>query len=117
MGRSTPAPYGLRDTYFSLWSLTDKGAGDPAAVRATIDTASAMIRDAKGECHLFVAIGGPWDFIGVATGVSDEKIVAIQQAIRAFGTLRTDFVKTKEFSLPDFQKLIDDVKRFQTLKP
>jgi len=117
MGRSTPAPYGLRDTYFSLWSLTDKGASEPAAVRATIETASAMIRDAKGECHLYVSIGGPWDFIGVATGVTDEKIVAIQKAIQAFGTLRADFVKTKEFSLPDFSKLIDDVKHFRNLKP
>ena len=117
MGRVKTPSYGIRDAYFSLWSLTEKGASDPAAVRRTIETASAMIRDAKGECNLYVTIGGPWDLIGVATGVSDETIVAIQKAIQAFGTLRTDFVKTKEHSLPDFAKQIGEVKRFQALKP
>jgi uncharacterized protein with GYD domain len=105
-----------RDTYFSLWALTEEGAQSPAKVRATIETASAMIRRAGGTCHLYVAIGGPWEMIGVAKGVDDERIMEIQHAIRALGTVQTTFVKTKEFSLQQFQAFAENVTGLAALK-
>lgn len=107
-----------RDNYFSFWTLTEKGATDPDAVKQTIDTASAMIRAAGAECHLYVTIGGNCDFIGVAGGekLDDSKIVEIQLAIRAFGTFHTVFVKGKEYSLKQFGEFISNVNRFRTLK-
>jgi uncharacterized protein with GYD domain len=108
---------GPRDTYFSLWTLTDKGIADADALNTTIETASAMIRSIKGaECHFYVAVGGRYDYIGVATGVDDRTIVAIQRAIEAFGTLRADFIKTIELSLKDFDYYLTKVGGFRALK-
>jgi uncharacterized protein with GYD domain len=92
-----------RDVYFSLWRMTEFGAQHPQSVRSTIEKASAMIRSTNGaECHLFIPVGGPWDYIGLAWGTDDERIVQIQHAIRAAGTFETTFVKAREFSLPEF---------------
>jgi uncharacterized protein with GYD domain len=112
-------PDEIRDTYFSLWTLTEKGVSDAAALQATIRTASAMIRDAKGTCSLYVTVGSPYDLIGVAKGekLEDEKITAIQQAIKAFGTLRTDFIKAREFSLDEYASYLADVTRLRALRP
>ena len=117
MGRSILPKGTVRDTYFSLWTLTDKGINDSTALKATIETASEMIRDSKGECHFYVTIGGPCDFIGVAQGVDDTKIMAIQHAIKSFGTLRTEFIKASEFSLNDFGKYLDEIGRLHGLRP
>lgn len=92
-----------RDIYFSLWRMTELGAQNPQSVRTTIEKASAMIRSTSGaECHLFIPVGGTWDYIGLAWGIDDERIVRIQHAIRAAGTFETTFVKAREFSLSDF---------------
>jgi uncharacterized protein with GYD domain len=108
----------VRDTYFSLWTLTEEGIGDAAALEATIKTASAMIRDVGATCKLYVTVGSPYDLIGVAQGANldDTKIVAIQQAIRVFGTLRTEFIKAREFSLEDYAEYLAEVKRLRGLK-
>jgi uncharacterized protein with GYD domain len=103
-----------RDTYFSLWQLTEFGAGHPDEVRRTIQAASAMIRSQSGaECHLFIPVGGLWDFIGVAWGIDDERIVAIQQAIRSTGTFDATFVKAREFTLAEFVKFSEMVEAFR----
>jgi uncharacterized protein with GYD domain len=95
--------YERRDTYFSLFRLTEFGAQHPAEVKRTLDTASAMVRATPGaECHLFIPIGGPWDFIGLTWGTDDQRIVEIQQAVRSFGTFEETFVKTREFTLADY---------------
>ena len=70
MGAKNPSPDNLRDTYFSMWTLTEKGIADAAALEATIRTASAMIQDAGGTCKLYVTVGSPYDLIGVANGSS-----------------------------------------------
>jgi hypothetical protein len=99
-----------RDVYFSLWRMTDLGAQHPESVRQTIEKASAMIRATQGaECHLFIPVGGPWDYLGLAWGTSDERIVQIQHAIRAEGTFETTFVKGREFSLADFAAFSEGV--------
>ena len=51
-----------RDTYFSLFRLTEFGAQHPEDVKRTLETASRMIRETGGgaECHLFIPIGGPF---------------------------------------------------------
>ena len=110
------------DTYFSLWTLTEDGIRDPDALQKTIETASAMIRDAGATCKLYVSVGSAYELIGVARNaqggkLNDMHIVAIQQAIRAFGTLRTDFVKATEFLLEDFAEHVKEVKRLRDLKP
>ena len=92
-----------RDVYFSLWRITEFGARNPLLVRETIKKASAMIRATSGaECHLFITVGGHWDYIGLAWGTDDERIVQIQHAIRAAGTFDATFVKAREFSLSEF---------------
>ncbi len=107
-----------RDTYFSLWRLTQFGCQHPEEVRRTIQTASAMIRSQSGaECHLFIPIGGEWDYIGIAWGIDDERIVAIQQAIRAIGTFEATFVKAREFTLADFGRFAELVEVFKSVKP
>src|SRR5499427_10496853 len=47
-----------RDTYFSLFRLTEYGAQHPEEVKRALETASRMIRETGGEaeCHLFVPI-------------------------------------------------------------
>ena len=118
MGR--PATDRIRDTYFSMWKMTDVGLRDPQSLKATIDTASAMIRDAGGECRLYVTVGGSCDLIGVARGgekeMDDSRIVQVQHAIKAFGTLTTDFVKAREFSLADWGQHLAEVSRLRGLK-
>jgi hypothetical protein len=113
MGLRDLSTSAVRDTYFSLWTLTEKGITDPAAVQATIEAASAMIASAKAECHFYLAIGGAYDYIGVAKGaqLNDTKIVAIQHAIEAYGTLSGEFIATTEKSLKDFAAYIADVKK------
>ena len=108
----------IRDTYFSLWKMTDAGVRDPQLLKTTIDTASAMIRDAKGECRLYVTVGSGVDLIGVARGeaIDDTRIVQIQHAIKAFGTLSTEFIKAREFSLNDWGGYLTEVRRLQGLK-
>ena len=109
----------VRDYYFSLWKLTDAGRQDPAAVQRTIDTASAMIRNLGAQCSLYVAVGGAYDFIGVAYGATldDAKIVAVQKAIQAFGTLQTTFIKTQEMSLAEFGAFTTEIQRLHGLSP
>jgi len=110
----------IRDVYFSLWTLTDEGLRNSDTLDATIRTASAMIQDAGAECHFYVTVGGSCDFIGVAHGKGKEldetTIVAIQHAIKAFGTLRTEFIKAREFSLNDFTEFLKNAKRLRNLK-
>src|SRR5688572_22056484 len=109
----------IRDTYFSLWTITDAGLRDAQLLKTTIDTASAMIRDAGGECRLYVTIGGRYDLIGVARGerLDDTRIVQIQHAIKAFGTLSTEFVKGREFSRNEWTQYVTEVARLKNLKP
>lgn len=76
-----------------------------------------MIRESKGECHLYVAIGGVYDMIGVAQNVDDERIVAIQHAIQAFGTITTKFIKTKEFSLVGYEDHVKSVQQLHAIRP
>src|SRR5262249_53485093 len=106
-----------RDTYFSLFGLTEYGAQHPEEVKRALETASRMIRETGGEaeCHLFVPIGGPWDYIGITWGVDDERIVEIQQAVRAFGTFEETFVKAREFLMADFAKFIANVQKLKNL--
>jgi uncharacterized protein with GYD domain len=115
----SPVTDRVRDSYFSLWTLTEIGRRDPEAVQQTIAAASAMIRDLGGECRLYVCVGGWYDLIGVARGdaLDDTKIVQVQHAIQAFGTLHVAFVKAREFSLSDFQAYTGEVRRLQQLKP
>ena len=109
-------PTTKRDTYFSLWSVTDEGIRNVERLRATIEKASAMIREHGGECRLYVSVGGAHDMIGVAKGIDDEKIVEIQHAIQSFGTLRTTFVKTKEFSLKEYRAHIKGVNKLRAVR-
>ena len=104
------------DAYFSLWTLTEEGVRNPDRVRETLEKASVMIREVGGQCHLYLAIGGPFDMIGVATGVDDTTIVQVQHAIRAMGTLHTVFLKTKEFSRADYQQHIARVVQLGNVK-
>jgi uncharacterized protein with GYD domain len=109
-------PIGKPDTYFSLWTATEAGIRDVSKLKQTIEKASAMIRESKGTCHLYVSIGGEYDMIGVASGVDDRRIVEIQHAIKSFGTLHTTFLKTKEFSRKDFQSYIRRVDQLRNIK-
>lgn len=113
-----PAAERIRDTYFSLWKMTDAGVRDPQLLKTTIETASAMIRDAGGECRLYVTVGGSCDLIGVARGdkIDDTRIVQIQHAIKSFGTLSTDFVKAREFAVADWGQYVTEVNRLRALK-
>ena len=106
-----------RDTYFSLFRLTEYGAQHPEEVKRALETASRMIRETGGEaeCHLFVPIGGPWDYIGITWGTDDERIIEIQQAVRAFGTFEETFVKAREFLMADFAKFIANVQKLKNL--
>jgi uncharacterized protein with GYD domain len=104
------------ETYISLWTLTDAGRQDPARVRDTIERASAMIKAASGSCMLHVCVGGPYDLIGIATGVDEPTILQIQQAIQSLGTLRTTFVKTREHSLSEYRAFLAGVTNYQNVK-
>lgn len=114
--RTVTGPIEQPDTYFSLWTATDAGIRDLGKLRQTIEKASAMIRESKGTCHLYVSIGGEYDMIGVAKGVDDRRIVEIQHAIRSFGTVDTTFLKTKEFSRKDFQTYISRVNQLRNIR-
>jgi uncharacterized protein with GYD domain len=114
---AAPAHHPPRDIYFSLWTITAEGLRNPRRLQETIEAASAMIRESKGECHLHVAIGGAYDMIGVAQNVSDERIIEIQHAIQAFGTVTTIFIKTKEFSLQRYGEHIQEVIKLHSIKP
>lgn len=116
MGRTQPDK--IRDTYFSLWTMTEAGIREPQLLKTTIDQASAMIRDLGGECRLYVAVGGSYDLIGVASGerIDDTRIVQVQHAIKAYGTLQTEFVKAREFSLGEFGAYVTEVNRLRSLK-
>ncbi len=106
-----------RDTYFSLFRLTEFGAQHPEEVQRTLETASRMIREIGGEaeCHLFIPIGGPWDFIGLTWGTDDERIVQIQQAVRSFGTFEETFVKAREFTMAEYSEFVARVQEFKKL--
>lgn len=106
-----------RDTYFSLFRLTDFGARHPEEVKKALDTASRMVRETGGEaeCHLFIPIGGPWDFIGLTWGTDDQRIVEIQQAVRSFGTFEETFVKAREFTLADYNAFVGQVEKLRKL--
>jgi uncharacterized protein with GYD domain len=114
--RHVDQPIQKPDTYFSLWTATEAGIRDLSKLRQSIEKASAMIRESKGTCHLYVSIGGEYDMIGVANGVEDRRIVEIQHAIKSFGTLHTTFLKTKEFSRKDFQSYISSVNQLRNIK-
>ena len=107
-----------RDMYFSMWRMTEFGARHPQLVHDTIEKASAMIRATRGaECHLFVTVGGHWDYIGLAWGVDDERIVQIQHAIRAAGTFDATFVKGREFFLSEFAAFSKELVALTQLAP
>jgi hypothetical protein len=48
--------------------------------------------------------------------MDDSRIVQVQHAIKAFGTLTTDFVKAREFSLADWGQHLAEVSRLRGLK-
>jgi len=113
----TPADY-----YFFLWNLTEDGVRNVDALKETIRRASAMVRDLRGKCNLYVTLGGRYDLVGVAQGVDDATATKILLGVNALGaklgTIRTTtFFKARDFSVNEFDTFVDDVTRLLNLKP
>jgi uncharacterized protein with GYD domain len=110
-------PGGGKPKYFFLWTLTEEGRRRPTEVLRAIKQASAMVAASPGgECHLYVSVGGPYDMIGVLSGVDERRAIEIKQAIDALGMMETAFANTREFYLNAYQAHISRVAELVAVK-
>ncbi len=90
-----------------LSKLTDKGLADLKGAPARIDAAVKALEANGGKLICFRATMGPYDYVMVAEGPSDEAATALSMATAAQGFVTTQTLRA--FTPEEFAGLVSQL--------
>jgi uncharacterized protein with GYD domain len=89
-------------TYFFLIKHTEKGTvQSPAQKKRGINDVTKVVRQEKGQCHLYSTRGAPFDYVSVITGITPVAAVKLAAEIEKRGTVKATLMSGIElFYIP-----------------
>lgn len=91
-------------TYVILMNLTDQGIKNIQDAPARIQQAAKDLEAAGGKLLAFYTVMGPYDYVAIAEGPSDEVALAQLLALGMAGYVRT--VTLKAFTVEQFAQVL-----------
>jgi uncharacterized protein with GYD domain len=91
-------------TYVILMNLTEQGVKDVKNAPARIKETAAAVEAAGGKLLKFYVTMGPYDYVAIAEGPSDEVALAQLLGLGMAGNVRT--LTLKAFSGEEFAKVL-----------
>ncbi len=91
-------------TYVILMNLTDQGIKDIKGAPERIGNAAKNLEAAGGKLLTFYTTMGPYDYVAIAEGPSDEVAMAQLLALGMGGIVRT--ITLKAFSVEQFAAVL-----------
>ena len=88
-------------TYIILMNLTEQGIKNVKDAPARIEEATKGLQAAGGKLLAFYTVMGPYDYVAIAEGPSDEVALAQLLALGMAGNVRTTTLRaftTEEFA-------------------
>jgi uncharacterized protein with GYD domain len=88
-------------TYVILMNLTEQGVKNIKDAPARVEEAAKALEAAGGKLLAFYTVMGPYDYVAIAEGPSDEVALAQLLALGMAGNVRTTTLKaftTEEFA-------------------
>jgi uncharacterized protein with GYD domain len=91
-------------TYVILMNLTEQGVKDIKAAPERIGNAAKDLEAAGGKLLAFYTVMGPYDYVAIAEGPSDEVALAQLLALGLAGYVRTTTLKA--FTVEQFAEIL-----------
>lgn len=91
-------------TYVILMNLTDQGIKNIKDAPARIGEAAKALEAAGGKLLAFYTVMGPYDYVAIAQGPSDEVAMAQLLALGMAGNVRTTTLKA--FTVEQFAGIL-----------
>ncbi|MDD2320114.1 MAG: GYD domain-containing protein [Geobacteraceae bacterium] len=91
-------------TYVILMNLTDQGARNIKDAPARIQAVAKSLEAAGGRMLAFYHVMGPYDYVAITEGPSDELALAQLLALGMAGNVRT--TTRKAFSMEAFEDIL-----------
>ena len=88
-------------TYIVLMNLTEQGIKNIKDAPARVEETAKALEAAGGKLPAFYTVMGPYDYVAIAEGPSDEVALAQLLALGMAGNVRTTTLKaftTEEFA-------------------
>ncbi|MGD2105546.1 MAG: GYD domain-containing protein [Anaerolineae bacterium] len=92
-------------TYVILMNMTEQGAKNAKEAPARVEETRKAIEAAGGSLIEFYATMGPYDYVAIAEGPSDEVAILQLLALGAQGNVRTTTLKA--FTLEEFKGIVE----------
>ena len=91
-------------TYIILMNLTEQGVKNIKEAPERIEAAAKALEAAGGKLKDFYTVMGPYDYVAIAEGPSDEVAMAQLLGLGAAGNVRTTTLKA--FTKEEFSELL-----------
>ena len=91
-------------TYVILMNLTEQGIKDIKGAPERIGNAAKNLEAAGGKLLAFYTVMGPYDYVAIAEGPSDEVTLAQLLALGMAGYVRTTTLKA--FTVEQFAEIL-----------
>lgn len=91
-------------TYVILMNLTEQGVKNIKDAPARIGEAAKSLEAAGGKLLAFYTVMGPYDYVAIAEGPSDEVALAQLLALGMAGNVRTTTLKA--FTVQEFANVL-----------
>ncbi len=91
-------------TYVILMNLTDQGARNIKDAPARIQAVAKSLEAAGGKMLAFYPVMGPYDYVAITEGPSDELALAQLLALGMAGNVRTTTMKA--FTMEAFEEIL-----------
>ncbi|MGD2143326.1 MAG: GYD domain-containing protein [Anaerolineae bacterium] len=91
--------------YIILMNLTEQGVKTIKEAPARVEAARKSLEAAGGSLIDFYLTMGPYDYVAIAEGPSDEAALLQLFGLGAAGNVRTTTLKA--FTLEEFEELVD----------
>lgn len=91
-------------TYGILMKLTEQGVKNIKEAPERVGDAAKNLEAAGGKLPAFYTVMGPYDYVAIAEGPSDEVALAQLLALGMYGYVRTTTLKA--FTVGQFQEVL-----------
>ncbi len=91
-------------TYIILMNLTEKGIKNIKKAPERIEATAKALEAAGGKLKDFYTVMGPYDYVAIAEGPSDEVAMAQLLGLGAAGNVRTTTLKA--FTKEEFSEVL-----------
>jgi len=91
-------------TYVILMNLTEQGIKNIKDAPARLGESTKAIEEAGGKLLAFYTVMGPYDYVAIAEGPSDEVAMAQLLSLGMAGYVRT--MTMKAFTMEDFAEVL-----------